>query len=77
MTNYSENDLIPFALEIINQNNDGIDTKNLLIQLRIKMNPKGEDTESLLNRPDDKFSQKVRNLKSHETLEKKRLHRFS
>lgn len=71
MTNYSENDLIPFALEIINQNNDGIDTKNLLIQLRIKMNPKGEDTESLLNRPDDKFSQKVRNLKSHKTLEKK------
>ena len=71
MTNFSENDLIPFALEIIHQNNDGIDTKNLLIQLRINMKPNGKDTESLLNRPDDKFSQKVRNLKSHKTLEKK------
>ena len=33
------------------------------------MIPSGEDLERLSNRSDDKFSQKVRNLKSHKTLE--------
>ena len=37
------------------------------------MNPVGEDTIILANRSDDKFSQKVRNLRSHKTLEKKKL----
>ena len=73
MSNYSENELIPFALKIIKEHEDGIDTKQLLIKLRALIRPDGEDTEVLLNRPDDKFSQKVRNLKSHKTLEKKNL----
>ena len=71
MTNYSENELIPHALHIIREYPDGIDTKNLLIKLREKMKPSGDDLEILANRTDDKFSQKVRNLNSHKTLEKK------
>ena len=71
MTNYSENELIPHALYIIKEYPDGIDTKNLLIKLREKMKPSGDDLEILANRTDDKFSQKVRNLNSHKTLEKK------
>ena len=35
------------------------------------MKPSGDDLEILANRTDDKFSQKVRNLNSHKTLEKK------
>ena len=43
--------------------------KNLILSLRHDMQPNGEDLEILKNRSDDKFSQKVRNLKSHRTLE--------
>ena len=71
MSNFSENEIIPFALSIIQSHKDGIDTKNLIIHLRELMNPSGEDLEILANRNDDKFSQKVRNLKSHKTLENK------
>ncbi|WP_181881903.1 hypothetical protein [Helicobacter sp. MIT 14-3879] len=35
------------------------------------MNPDGEDLAILKDRNDDKFSQKVRNLKSHNTLQNK------
>ena len=73
MTNYSENELIPHALKIIKEHKDGIDMKNLLIELRDSMKPDGVDCETLKNRSDDKFSQKVRNLKSHKTLEKQNL----
>ena len=40
------------------------------------MNPSGEDLEMLSNRNDDKFSQKVRNIKSHKTLENKGYAKF-
>ncbi len=73
MTNYSESEIIPFALKIIKENSSGIDTQNLIKSLRKNMNPVGEDTIILANRSDDKFSQKVRNLRSHKTLEKKKL----
>ena len=71
MTNYSESEIIPFALKIIKDNSSGIDTQNLIKLLRKNMSPEGEDTIILANRSDDKFSQKVRNLRSHKTLEKK------
>ncbi len=32
------------------------------------MEPSGEDLQILQDRNDDKFSQKVRNIKSHDTL---------
>ena len=71
MTNYSESDLFPTALQILKLHPDGIDTQNLVKQMRIRLKPNGEDVIVLANRNDDRFSQKVRNLKSHKTLEKK------
>jgi NDP-sugar pyrophosphorylase family protein len=46
---------------------------DLLSAFRRELKPKGDDLELLANRSDDRFSQKVRNLKSHDTLEKKNL----
>jgi hypothetical protein len=43
-------------------------TTQLQTQLREVLKPTGEDLLPLENRNDDRFSQKVRNLKSHETL---------
>src|SRR5437762_2242528 len=65
----SEPDLILPALYCIN-NEGEISTTLLSQQLRLLLNPQGEDREILSGRNDDKFSQKVRNLRSHETLEK-------
>ena len=70
---FSESDLIIPALEVIAEHPDGIDTSELLSLLRRQLKPTGDDLEILAGRNDDKFSQKVRNLKSHDTLEKKGL----
>lgn len=67
MTFYSENEIAPIALDIIKEN-PGIRTSELIQYCREIMNPSGEDLEILDNRNDDKFSQKVRNLKSHDTI---------
>ena len=69
VTVYSESDLIVPALAIIAAHPEGIGTTELSSLLRRQLNPSGEDLEPLLNRADDKFSQKVRNLKSHNSLE--------
>ena len=71
MTNFTESELIPVALKIILNKLNGIETKDLIIELRNLMSPSCEDLEMLSNRNDDKFSQKVRNIKSHKTLENK------
>ena len=42
----------------------------LIKKLRIIMNPTGENIAMLKGRNNDKFSQKVRNLKAHNTFEK-------
>ena len=76
MTNFAESELIPFALKVIKNKPEGIDTTNLIKSLREDMKPNGEDIKVLLNRTDDKFSQKVRNLNSHQTLENKELVTF-
>tara|TARA_Y100000590_G_C15138317_1_gene795135 strand:+ start:37 stop:381 length:345 start_codon:yes stop_codon:yes gene_type:complete len=70
MSNYNELEIAYCAALIINKFPSGISTQNLLIMLRSIMKPKGNDTLLLKNRADDLFSQKVRNLKSHNTLEK-------
>jgi predicted HNH restriction endonuclease len=67
---YSESDLVVPAVAVINRNPDGITTSDLLSELRRVLRPSGEDLTILAGRSDDKFSQKVRNLKSHNTLEK-------
>lgn len=68
MSCYSEREIIPVALDVIKQN-PGIRTSSLIDEVRSIMKPSGEDLEILDNRNDDKFSQKVRNIKSHNSLE--------
>jgi predicted HNH restriction endonuclease len=69
VTVYSESDLIVPALVIIVAHPEGVGTTELSSLLRQQLNPSGRDLELNLNRSDDKFSQKVRNLKSHNSLE--------
>jgi predicted HNH restriction endonuclease len=66
----AENELVLPSLFLMKVNNGHITTKLLKEQLRNIMKPSGEDLEILNNRSDDKFSQKVRNLKSHDTFER-------
>ena len=68
MTEYSERDLILPALEIINLNHD-VATADLIKMLEEKLDPDGEDIVILKGRSDTKFSQKVRNLVSHHTID--------
>ncbi len=76
MTKFSESDLVIESLKIIKKYPQGIETKDLLQILRLTLDPSGEDLELLSGRSDDKFSQKVRNLKSHKTLENKGFAKF-
>lgn len=48
----------------------GLSTAELIPKLRDLLKPSGEDLEILAGRNDDKFSQKVRNLKAHNTFER-------
>ncbi len=67
MSCYSESQIAEVVLEIIKQN-PSIRTSELINEARKIMLPDGEDTEILNNRNDDKFSQKVRNIKSHNKI---------
>jgi len=70
-TRIHENQLILPALLVLHNSESGkASTSELIKKLRILLNPKGEDVKILKGRKDDKFSQKVRNLKSHSSLEK-------
>ena len=69
MPRISETDLIIPALNAMNTSPNGtISTTDLITTLTNSMNPTGEDLDILANRNDTKFSQKVRNLKSHNTM---------
>ena len=76
MPTFSKSDLVIPALEIIAASRDGIGTSELSSILRRQLKPTGDDLDILAGRNDDKFSQKVRNLKSHDTLERRRLATF-
>jgi predicted HNH restriction endonuclease len=67
---YSESDLVVPALVEIERHAEGIGTRALLVALRRSLRPEGDDLLLLKGRSDDRFSQKVRNLKSHNTLER-------
>lgn len=67
MSNFTENQIAAVALEII-RSNRGIRTSQLIEKTHQQMKPTGKDLEILNDRNDDKFSQKVRNLKSHNSL---------
>lgn len=70
MTRITEPDLILPALYVIHKQ-PGITTGELIKELREIFNPIGEDAEILRGRNDDKFSQIVRNLVSHHTLDQR------
>lgn len=62
-----ERDLLLPALLIIEELGTA-STTQLQTHLRALLEPSGEDLLPLANRPDDRFSQKVRNIKSHGSL---------
>jgi hypothetical protein len=64
MSKYSESQLKEYAITIIDEIGE-INTTELIAQLRLRMQPDGEDLEILKNRNDDRFSQIARNLVSH------------
>lgn len=66
----TETELILPSLYLMSLNNGRITTSELIQKLRDIMKPIGEDLQILLGRSDDKFSQKVRNLKAHNTFER-------
>lgn len=72
MGRISESDLILPALYLLDMEPGGIlDTSSLIKKLTAVMHPTGDDVKILSGRNDTYFSQKVRNLKSHNTLERK------
>ena len=57
------------ALQCIYDAGGEIETAELITRLQDIFDPDGEDMDVLEGRSDTKFSQKVRNLKSHKKLE--------
>lgn len=71
---YSESDLIVPTLVLLLANKDvGLNTSQLIDALMSELDLSLEDLRILKDRNDTHFSQKVRNLISHDTLEKKGL----
>lgn len=64
----SETELILPALYEMVQNGGTVTTSELIVKLTDIMKPEGQDMEIISGRNDTYFSQKVRNLKSHDTL---------
>jgi hypothetical protein len=66
-----EPELVIPTLELLDGAPNGeMKTTAIIAALDNMFGPEGEDNEILEGRHDTKFSQKVRNLKSHKTLEK-------
>ena len=70
MSQYTEKEIAKVAFAIINER-PGIRTSELIDETRSQMNPTGDDLTILDGRNDDKFSQKVRNIKSHKSISDK------
>lgn len=68
MRRISERELKIPALIIINRKGR-VSTSDLIKELELLIKPSGEDAKILKGRNDTKFSQKVRNLKSHNSLD--------
>ena len=67
-TCYTENELVLPALSLIAQYSQGVNTTDLIGGLTRLLRPRGYDSRVLHGRQDTHFSQKVRNLKSHNKL---------
>ena len=76
MSRISENQLILPSLYIFSSSEIGLTTSELLLKLTTLFNPSGEDAAILSGRSDSKFSQIVRNLKSHDTFEREGFAKF-
>jgi predicted HNH restriction endonuclease len=75
---YSEKDLVIPTLKALSKNkNKELTTTELIKVLRMWLKPHGDDLTILKGRNDDKFSQKVRNLKAHNNLVNKGLAEYS
>ena len=71
MAQITESELILPTLYLLSKEKDNfISTSDLIQKLTEIMHPTGIDAEILKNRNDTHFSQKVRNLKSHDTYNK-------
>lgn len=68
MAEIKEKSLIVPALYFMAENGNQILTSDLIVKLTDVMQPTGTDAEILAGRNDTHFSQKVRNLKSHDAL---------
>lgn len=68
MSEYSEPEFVIPALQFIRDNSSGVTTTEMIDRLINVFHPSGYDMEILQGRNDTHFSQKVRNLKSHNTL---------
>ncbi len=67
----TESDLvIPALIALRKHPKTGLSTSDLQPLLRKRLQPEGDDLELLQGRNDDKFSQKVRNLRAHKRLER-------
>lgn len=72
MAQITESELILPTLYLLSKEKEKyISTSDLIVKLTEIMHPTGVDAEILRNRSDTHFSQKVRNLKSHDTLTRK------
>lgn len=67
----TESDLVVPTLRILISRSMGADATYLIRELGKELKPKGRDAEIIKGRRDTYFSQKVRNLKSHNTLTRK------
>ena len=76
MTRYSERELVVPTLALLDRSEAGLTTSDLIRELTIILKPDGPDGEILAGRNDTYFSQKVRNLVSHRTLEEPGLERY-
>jgi hypothetical protein len=65
-----ESELVLPSLLIMENYGGSCTTSDLIRDLRTLLNPQGTDLLILAGRNDDRFSQKVRNLRSHSTFER-------
>ncbi|MBO5446317.1 HNH endonuclease [bacterium] len=66
----SEAQLVIPTLKLLSIHDNGLSTSDLIAMLTEVMQPSGKDVEVISGRSDTYFSQKVRNLRSHKTLER-------
>jgi 5-methylcytosine-specific restriction enzyme A len=76
MSRISENQLILPSLYLFLDSKTGLSTSDLRNKLTLIFRPQGEDAAILAGRTDTKFSQIVRNLKSHDTFEREGYAKF-